>query len=485
MHRRSFLAGLAATLPNIAFASGAPATATRPFMRNAETIIRAAGSSARLLEPALSPFTSFVLYDPDQNTVLDAYQPNLELPPASVTKAITAVYARDTLGPDFRFSTQLLATGPVNNGIVQGDLYLVGNGDPLLDTDELAELARSAIANGIRGITGRFYVDGSRLPNIPEIDPSQPDHLGYNPAISGLNLNFNRVYFEWKQAQNDYDLRLEARGEKYNSAVSWVNISTANRDLPVFEHSIHNGHDRWSVARSALGREGGRWLPVRQPIDYAAEVFTSLASHAGLRLPAATHNNAPRNATVVASFESAHMDEIIRWLLKYSNNLTAECIGLAASQKLGVNPDTLIESAQHMSRWSQVNLGADAVGFRNHSGLTDQALVSSLDMVKMFASERSQYHLDGLLKPISISDQKDAQPIVFAKTGSLNFTRALAGYLQKGQRRLCFSIICADMQRRSAIPMNQRERPRGAKSWSGAAKHQERMLLQNWAQYLG
>ncbi len=37
---------------------------------------------------------------------------------------------------------------------------------------------------------------------------------GYNPAVSGLNLNFNRVYFEWKRAQGGYQLGMDARGAK-------------------------------------------------------------------------------------------------------------------------------------------------------------------------------------------------------------------------------------------------------------------------------
>src|SRR5680860_627520 len=95
-------------------------------------------------------------------------------PPASVTKAITALYALDALGPTYRFRTRLVATGPVQDSIIQGDLILAGGGDPLLDTDALATMASNLKAAGVRGITGDFRVYGGALPYERVIDAAQP-----------------------------------------------------------------------------------------------------------------------------------------------------------------------------------------------------------------------------------------------------------------------------------------------------------------------
>lgn len=484
MDRRVFLGGVAASLPSYALASP-PATAVRPVLRNAENVVRAAVSSSTALNPELANITGFALFDAVSGELVDAYQPDLALPPASVTKAVTAIYARSILGGDFRFSTRVYATGPVVGGAVQGDLYLVGSGDPALDTDELASLAKAVVAAGIRGITGHFYVDSSALPNIAEIDPTQPDHLGYNPSISGTNLNFNRVYFEWKQASNGYRLTLDARAEKFHPLVKWMEIQAENRDIPVFSYANVNGHDHWSVAQNALGNGGGRWLPVRQPADYVGEVFETLAAGAGLRLPAHRHRNVPRGAQLVAQFDSNHLDEIIRWMLKYSNNLTAECLGLMASRHAGKNPRSLQDSAKHMSRWVKKNLGVSGASFQNHSGLTDSARVSSAHMAGLLSNANAQAHLSGLLKPFNLMDAGGHAygpniVKVHAKTGTLNFTRGLAGYIEKGGRKYSFAIFSADLETRSRIPMAQRERPRGAKTWSNKAKRQEQAVLRHW-----
>ena len=137
-----------------------------------------------------------VLIDMASGQVLAAYDADRAMPPASVTKVATTLFAIDKLGPSFRFTTRVLATGPVSGGRVQGDLILVGGGDPALDSDEMVAMIKQMRDRGISGATGRylFYADG--LPNLRQIDEGQPLNAGYNPGISGLNLNFNRVYFE-------------------------------------------------------------------------------------------------------------------------------------------------------------------------------------------------------------------------------------------------------------------------------------------------
>ena len=477
------MASAAAFLPSVAW-GGAPTWTERPvFRQNAWSVVT---DSTALLDAKLARITGFALCDATSGEVLDSYQTDLMLPPASVTKAITAVYARSVLGADYRFVTRLFATGPIVEGVVQGDIYLVGGGDPALDTDELAELAEAAVLAGVRGLTGQFYVDGSALPNITEVDPTQPDHLGYNPSVGGLNLNFNRLYFEWKQTVSGYDLRLDARGIEHKPLVRWVDIKTENRGAPVFAYSKLDGHDRWSVAESALGKGGGRWLPVRQPADYAGEVFRTLAAVTGLQLPAHKLGKAPALVREIARFESNPLDEVLRWMLKYSNNLTAECLGLMAAVKLGRQPASLRDSAVIMNQWARDNLGVMDVEFHNHSGLTDLSRVSAGQMVKMLAHPYSQTQLDGLLKKINVLDRRgnliDTGTVeVVAKTGTLNFTHGLAGYLEKAGRKYSFAIFTADIERRANIPMAKRERPEGAKVWLAIARKQENALLRQWA----
>ena len=178
----------------------APVTSPRPVGRpgvlGLPAVRAGVPAGGALVEAAkLGGQVGYLAVDAATGAVVDARAPDAALPPASTAKAITALYALERLGVRHRFYTRLIALGPVAGGRIDGDLMLVGSGDPTLSTDGLAAMAADLRAQGVRGVSGRFLVQEGALPSLRVIDPDQPDHVGYNPAISGLNLNFNRVYF--------------------------------------------------------------------------------------------------------------------------------------------------------------------------------------------------------------------------------------------------------------------------------------------------
>ena len=109
--------------------------------------------------------------------------------PASVAKTITAAYALYHLGADYRFRTELAMTGTLTDGVLDGNLILVGGGDPTLTTDRLAELFKAMKSVGVEHINGRFLYHHGGFQTVHQIDPNQPVHLGYNPSVAGLILN--------------------------------------------------------------------------------------------------------------------------------------------------------------------------------------------------------------------------------------------------------------------------------------------------------
>jgi serine-type D-Ala-D-Ala carboxypeptidase/endopeptidase (penicillin-binding protein 4) len=326
--RRMILAGLLASGAMPALGEGMDSS-PRPVPRGGQppaAPVAALDIEALIAAAKLGGAVSFVVADAATGAVLAAREPDLEMPPASVVKAVTALYALDRLGAGYRFATRVLATGPVEAGVVQGDLVLVGGGDPTLQTDQLGDLVALVAKAGVRGVTGRFLYWEEALPRVQAISDDQPVHVGYNAAVSGLNLNFNRVHFEWKRSGSDWQVAIDARGERFVPAVEMVRVAVAGREDPLFTYDS-GSLEEWTVASGALGKGGSRWLPVRDPGRYVAEVFRTLARAQGIRLGPGERVDVLPSGQEVARVESEPLTEVLRDMLRFSTNVTAECVG--------------------------------------------------------------------------------------------------------------------------------------------------------------
>ena len=484
--RRAFLTsmfGFAAT----ASVAGAPKTSLRPKLRPISVKIQGDVPIPAAIEQAkLGGKTGVAVVDLASGKLLESHGGKEKLPPASVAKSITALYALDTLGADFRFQTRVVANGSIENGTLDGDLILVGGGDPTLDTDDLNALAKATAARGIKKVTGRLLVYGGALPSVESIDGGQPVHVGYSPAISGICLNFNRVFFEWRNGSEGLSVTLDARSERVRPPVKSVKVVLDPRAAPIYEYRKRSGIEEWSVSRPALGGNGGRWLPVRQPEVYAGEVFRWLAAQHGLYLPAAKKTSSRPKGTVLAQHQSAPLSVMLQRMLKFSTNLTAETIGLTATAKRGVYAANLRASGREMEKWARKSLGIKSAKFVDHSGLGDASRMLAGETALGLARAASSDRLRPLLKEIILKDAKGkpdkAHPIkVHAKTGTLNFVSGLAGYMQASDGRvMAFAVFSANESVRRKLSRAQRERPEGARGWNRRARQLQQVMIERW-----
>jgi serine-type D-Ala-D-Ala carboxypeptidase/endopeptidase (penicillin-binding protein 4) len=492
--RRMVLGGLLAGSALPVWAEGitsSPRPKPRPTLRAdksatgasaGEVVGDLAGEIAELIAAAkLGGAVSYLLADAKTGLVLEKREPDLTLPPASVAKAVTSLYALDRLGAGYRFATRVLATGPIAKGVVQGDIVLAGGGDPTLQTDQLGDLVARLAKTGLKGATGRFlYWDGA-LPRLKAISADQPDHVGYNAAISGLNLNFNRAYFEWKRVDGDWRTSVDARGERFLPGVDMVHVAVAEREVPLFTYTPGRVEE-WTVASAALGKGGSRWLPVRDPGRYVAEVFRTLARAQGIRLEPGERVEALPAGAELGRIESEPLPDVLQDMLKYSTNLTAECVGLTASGLPGLEA-----SGRAMSDWVRATFG---VGFdlHDHSGLGGASRVTASGMARVLVqAERERRGLKAILRVVGMKDDKgkviEGHPVkVLAKSGTLNFVSGLAGHISPpGGRELVFAIFSGDPSRRDAVPVSLREEPEGAPAWTKRARRLQGQLVSRWA----
>ena len=123
------------------------------------------------------------------------------LVPASTQKLLTVAAAAERLGWDYRFETRLVAAGPVVNGTLNGDLVVVGHGDPTINprhadrADAFDQWARALTAKGIRRIAGRIVGDDDAVDEPGWGVGWAWDDLseGYGSAYGALQFNENEV----------------------------------------------------------------------------------------------------------------------------------------------------------------------------------------------------------------------------------------------------------------------------------------------------
>lgn len=490
LDRRALLGGLlgAAALPAWA---GGPATSPRPQPRPASGTggdAPAALADARLEElvtaARLGGEVSYLVARLGEGESLHERQADVPMPPASVAKVVTALYALEHLGPEHRFETRIMRSGPVRDGQLDGDLLLVGGADPHLDTDQLGDLVAALAATGLRRVTGRLVVVDGALPFRERLVRDQPDHVGYNPALGGMILNFNRVYLEWLPEGTGWRATLDARGERYTAPVDVVEARIEDRDGPVFAYGRRAGRDRWSVAASALSEPGSRWLPVRDPTAYAGAAFRALARAQGIDLPAAERQvEVPPGAMVIVAHQSDPLRDVLRSMLKFSTNLTAEVVGMTASRAADLGG-----SASAMTLWARGAL-APGLDLRDHSGLNGESRVSARDMGMVIQRAGGMRHgalLEEMMREKAVGEAagggQNAGARILAKSGTMNYVSGLAGYVRGPQdQTLAFAIFAADLPRREAIPVAMRESPKGTGPWLGRARNLQNQLLAEWA----
>ena len=492
LSRRAALSGLFGTLAGAALAE-APLRSLRPVARPGSAQARPMRlrperrpTLAELVaEAGLGGIVGLALADTRTGALIEEHQGAITQPPASVAKAVTALYALDALGPGHRFETRIVASAPVVDGVLDGDLTLIGGGDPTLLTDDVAALVEVLARGGLREVRGAFRVYGAALPYREEIEPDQLDHLGYNPSVSGLNLNFNRVHFEWRRNGSGYDVSLDARSETHRPPVSIARMSVVDRQAPIYGYRDGGRADEWTVARRALGDGGARWLPVRKPALYAGDVLRTFARARGIVLPAPQRTDSVPDGPVLATHFSAPLGTLARDMLNFSTNLTAEALGLSASLARGGGVPDQVASAARMAEWVSERFGIRA-GFADHSGLTDTSRISAIAMARMLAGPETYSALHPILKPIPLRDEEGnrlaSHPTeVHAKTGTLNFVNGLAGYVTTARGvPLTFAIFAADLPARAAGKAGGNEVPTGARSYAARARRLQQVLLQRW-----
>jgi serine-type D-Ala-D-Ala carboxypeptidase/endopeptidase (penicillin-binding protein 4) len=399
---------------------------------------------------------------------------SLSLRPASNMKLLTLATAIHELGPKFQHETSLYATGAVSGSAIDGDLVVVGRGDPNLsrrfraaddgsrDVPVLAEWAQVLVRRGVRELRGDVVADDRYF----DQERYHPDweakeiHKWYAAEISALNLNDNCVDIELVAKPGGAELRLSPPTRYLTQRLFLKPASSAKK------HS-------WGVARGArdnvLTVRGSIWakatvgrseVAVHDPALFFVTALKESLERAGIRVTGAPRrvraDESPAQRELVARRVSP-LPLTLSVCGKRSLNHYAECL-LKTVGKLKAGEGSFAAGLKIMeARLEALGVPVEGLELRDGSGLSRRNRLNARAVASLLSVMRSGVHdqlyrstlavggADGTLRRRFRDLPKGAR--LEAKTGTLRDASALSGYLfRPGDREpLIFSLIMNDL----------------------------------------
>lgn len=389
--------------------------------------------------------------------------------PASNNKVLTAIWALDMLGPEYRFPTDLLITGSIENGVLHGDVILRGSGDPAFGyppplgyeaffEPPMAPLDRMAARlkeMGITSVAGDIIGDPTAFDSVL-VGPRWPNDTGggassYAPRVSGLAFQRNML---WVEARAGSDGAVQIRTDPEVTAVPVV--STVSRGggnarvvrLPADDTVRMMG----GIAGGGPHRYG---VGVADPALLATDALRFALTRAGVTIAGNTRvGRTPENADLVHRHFSAPLGTMIPFLGQHSDNFFAEHLWKAASREaIGVGSYARGGPAAALHFIENAGVAPGQLFQADGSGLSSLTRVSAAAFVQALVYAHHQPYSELWHSSLAVAGRRPgtmarlfvgtpAEGNLHAKTGYINGVRTLSGYVRAANGELiAFSFL--------------------------------------------
>jgi D-alanyl-D-alanine carboxypeptidase/D-alanyl-D-alanine-endopeptidase (penicillin-binding protein 4) len=425
---------LAAALP--AFAQLPPTIADR---------LRAAGipqDAAGVLVQRLSDGRPVIAHNADRS-----------LAPASTLKLLTSLAALETLGPAWRGRTELLAKGPITDGVLEGDLVLRGMADVDLDWLAFEHLLQVLRLRGVREIRGDLLLDRTYF-NPPRTDVGLPPfdeapEFRYNFVPDALMLNTNLVHLDLVADGNEVSVAMTPQLE---------GVTVASR-LKIGERACEDWEDGWVAPEVKKGLGGAVHIRLQGdfPRDCTAETSVNVIDRVLFvdRLFRATwkrlggtfrgrvrDGSAPANALVLAEHKSRPLSEVVHDVNKSSDNPITRVLYLSMGAAGSLSGEaTAVAAEREVRAWmARRNIDAEGLVLENGSGLSRKERIRPAQLAAVLraaASSPWSAEFTASLPIVAVDGgmrtrlrSSPAAERARLKTGTLRDSSAVAGYVK-------------------------------------------------------
>jgi len=369
--------------------------------------------------------------------------------PASTMKLVTTYAALELLGPTYSWRSELLGTGPISNGVLEGDLIFRTSGDPKMTIERMWSLLRDLRAAGVREVAGdlilqpadiRIPVDAVPFPDDGN-DPSKPFLVEPDPLLTNLKLLVLSSYGE----SNGVRIHLEP-------ALPEVTINNQLKLLapvkscpwPNVTYGIEDQGTQATVTLVGALHQGcsvQRYMSALDAPTYTGSMLRTLWRDMGGAVRGTTRvGQAPSGARQLAYSDSPDLVTVIRDINKFSNNTMARQLFLTIGREMRSRDDLDDQRAavRSINQWlGSKGIQPTALVLENGSGLSRIERMTARDMAMLLQQAwKSPYAAEFIASlPLAAMDGTMRRRLrntpvagqAHLKTGSLRNVRAIAG----------------------------------------------------------
>jgi D-alanyl-D-alanine carboxypeptidase/D-alanyl-D-alanine-endopeptidase (penicillin-binding protein 4) len=384
--------------------------------------------------------------------------------PASVMKLVTTYAALELLGPAYTWRTEAYGSGALSEGVLAGDLYLKGYGDPKLTFEGFWLLLRRLYARGIREIRGELVLDRSHFEPLVhdsgafDGEPLRP----YNVGPDAMLINFKSVSFLF--LPDSARGKVDVIAQPALAQLDVLNLLKLGggpcHDLRAMLRPdiTYNGPNARIVFTGTYPESCGEktWsLGLLDHPQYAHGLFRQLWQELGGTVSGGMREGkVPVEARLLASSESPSLSEVMRDINKFSNNVMARQLLLTLGAESAKRPARPEDGERAVRQWlTQKGLSMPELVLENGSGLSRRERISGGSLARLlqaayrsavmpeFIASMPLVAVDGTMRK-RLNDRPVAGN-AHIKGGSLEGVSTMAGYVLdvKGKQQVVVFLV--------------------------------------------
>jgi serine-type D-Ala-D-Ala carboxypeptidase/endopeptidase (penicillin-binding protein 4) len=387
------------------------------------------------------------------------------LMPASNMKLLTAVAALKKLGPQFTYQTQLETNGEIQNGVLNGNLIVIGNGDPTISA-RFGEGDPYRIFNQWAARLKEIGINKIHGDIIGIDDAFDDERIGYGWSWDDLPYYYATEISALQFAENAFTVTISSVPSQQQIEIkkepdtSYVTVVTNINVDPVVETSVKWSYQTASRTVYATGtlKAGGSdygSFAINNPSAYFVTALKESLQRYGIEVDGEAYRGRDRNfkvgdsARLLFTQTSPPLRKIVSVLLKVSQNLYAET--LLKTLGAGNFSNGVKQVEETLTNFGVTTRGLimkDGSGLSRYNYISPEALLNLLKHMfrdqefDNFYNALSVAGVDGTLR--SRLKGTIAENNVHAKTGSIANVRSLSGYLHTRDNEMIAFVIIAN-----------------------------------------